>query len=313
MHKYERLLYIINLIKTQSNLRASDIAVKCGVSKRTIYRDIMTLSAANIPIYYENGYKIVRGAALPPIFLTGDEAILLNMAVESTPLNEFKPLQEEFETLLAKINSQIRISSPENHFDNSQALKIAAVLVKAKRVSKSFYNDLAHAIRNNHVCRIGYRDCEGRMTRRDIYPYDVVFREKAFYLVAYCVLRKDFRVFRIERILELARKRKKFIPDRAFDVEQYFRYSWGILGGKVVQVRVRLSAKVSHIALLDYRDRSVKLSFGRDGSLSYTARISGLEEFARWVLGFGGEAQVLGPKRLADIVSSMARAAASRY
>ena len=53
MAKYDRLLYILNLLRSRKNLNAEMLAAECGVTERTIYRDIIALSDANIPIYYD--------------------------------------------------------------------------------------------------------------------------------------------------------------------------------------------------------------------------------------------------------------------
>ena len=49
MAKYDRLLFILNLLRTRRNLNAAMIAAECGVTERSIYRDVIALSEANIP------------------------------------------------------------------------------------------------------------------------------------------------------------------------------------------------------------------------------------------------------------------------
>jgi predicted DNA-binding transcriptional regulator YafY len=53
--KYDRLLYILNLLRSRNNSRASDLAEESEASERTIYRDVIDLSSANIPIYFDDG------------------------------------------------------------------------------------------------------------------------------------------------------------------------------------------------------------------------------------------------------------------
>ena len=67
MRKSERLIYILVLLHNNKHgLDATTLAEKCGVSERTIYRDITSLSLANIPIYNDNGYKLLPDSRLPP-------------------------------------------------------------------------------------------------------------------------------------------------------------------------------------------------------------------------------------------------------
>ena len=80
MTKSERLIFILSLLRGNKFLRASDLAGKCGVSERTIYRDIISISGINIPIYYENGYRLLSSEFLPPINFTQSEVdFLLSM------------------------------------------------------------------------------------------------------------------------------------------------------------------------------------------------------------------------------------------
>ena len=73
MAKYDRLLYILNLLRSRKNLNARNIAEECGVTERSIYRDILSLSEANVPIYYDCGYKLASDNFLPPLNFDFDE------------------------------------------------------------------------------------------------------------------------------------------------------------------------------------------------------------------------------------------------
>jgi predicted DNA-binding transcriptional regulator YafY len=77
MKKVERLLYILALLRRRKNLGAVDLARRCGVSKRTILRDISSISSANIPIFYDSGYRLLHEDFLPPMSFTSEEAGLL--------------------------------------------------------------------------------------------------------------------------------------------------------------------------------------------------------------------------------------------
>jgi predicted DNA-binding transcriptional regulator YafY len=77
MKKVERLLYILALLRQRKNLGAVDLARRCGVSKRTILRDINSISSAHIPIFYDSGYRLLHEDFLPPMSFTSEEAGLL--------------------------------------------------------------------------------------------------------------------------------------------------------------------------------------------------------------------------------------------
>ena len=78
MAKSDRLLYLVNLIKSNHNSTAKQLAEKCGVSERTIFRYINSLATASLPIYYDHGYKFMDNAFLPTINLTDEELSLVH-------------------------------------------------------------------------------------------------------------------------------------------------------------------------------------------------------------------------------------------
>jgi|WetSurMetagenome_2_1015567.scaffolds.fasta_scaffold36162_4 predicted DNA-binding transcriptional regulator YafY len=79
MKKSERLLYILSLLRTRKRLRAKDLAAKCEVTERTIYRDICSISGSNIPIFFDDGYKLIHEEFMPPMsFTPAESAFLIN-------------------------------------------------------------------------------------------------------------------------------------------------------------------------------------------------------------------------------------------
>jgi predicted DNA-binding transcriptional regulator YafY len=110
MNKAERLLLILNLMRARRNLRAEDLASECGVSQRTIYRDIKAISDANIPIYFENGYKYLTDAFLPPLNFTLEEYLALYLGLNSEVIESDPILKDSRKRIIIKLESLM----PEN-------------------------------------------------------------------------------------------------------------------------------------------------------------------------------------------------------
>ena len=105
MHKYDRLIHILNLLRTRKNMNAELLAEECQVTERTIYRDIISLSEMNVPIYYDNGYKLASDYFLPPINFSFDEYRLMITALESTPLIKEAVFAEAYKSLRPKLDN----------------------------------------------------------------------------------------------------------------------------------------------------------------------------------------------------------------
>jgi len=64
MKRLSRLLYLIQYLSARFDVPAMDLARLCGVSKRTIFRDIGDIHKAGFPVYYHNGYHVMRSTAI---------------------------------------------------------------------------------------------------------------------------------------------------------------------------------------------------------------------------------------------------------
>jgi predicted DNA-binding transcriptional regulator YafY len=102
MSKAERIIYILSLLRCHRFLRARDLAEKCDVSERTIYRDIISISGTNIPIYFQNGYRLLRQESLPPFSFTQSEVEFL-LSVLSRRLTSGMATDSTAERIVEKI------------------------------------------------------------------------------------------------------------------------------------------------------------------------------------------------------------------
>ncbi|MDH4157098.1 MAG: DeoR family transcriptional regulator [candidate division Zixibacteria bacterium] len=86
MTKAERLIYLVNMIKNRGSVLVKDMAAECGVSDRTIYRDLNSLSRMNIPVYYQNGYRLMRDTDVPFMDLSLEDMQLIRYCLRNNPL-----------------------------------------------------------------------------------------------------------------------------------------------------------------------------------------------------------------------------------
>jgi hypothetical protein len=121
MKKAERLLYILSLLRANKRLRARDLALKCGVTERTIYRDVISISGSNIPIYFEDGYKVHNQPSMPPMIFSQLESRFLVSLLRSPILPGSKYCRKIAERIVDKIESSgvlqndMRAYEPDNN------------------------------------------------------------------------------------------------------------------------------------------------------------------------------------------------------
>jgi predicted DNA-binding transcriptional regulator YafY len=174
---------------------------------------------------------------------------------------------------------------------------------------------LHDATRDQRVFRIRYRsNSKDEVTERDVEPYTLVCTQGRWYLIAYCRYRTDMRDFRIDRILSYERIDEVFAIPPDFDLDAYLGPAFGMhRGDRTYPVRIRFSAYQARWIQEEVWHESQFLKRRDDGVLDVMMQVTGLNDVARWVLSYGGEAEVIAPPVLRHRVAVEARRMAKLY
>ncbi len=289
MKKTERLLYILSLLRTNHRLRTCDLAKRCEVTERTIYRDIISISEANIPIYYDGGYKLLHNGFLPPGNLSLQEAGFLLSILRSPIFSSGKLYHETIRRISDKI------TGGEIPADGANIINIGAVSTERPGNHKHA-SRLEDAIRNRFKVKISYLSLNGKQTKRMIAPYAICFRHHAWYLIGFCYLRNEIRTFRLGRVQNLEILREKFEIPKEFSIEAYFAGSLGVYSGKQAKFRVKFSGQAAIAIRTSQHHPQEIITENGDSSVIYEISVAGQDEFLRWVLGFGADAEIIEPE-----------------
>ena len=159
--------------------------------------------------------------------------------------------------------------------------------------------EIERALAEQRTLRLRYyslsRDAE---TDREVDPYHLTYFNGGVYLVAFCHLRRDVRLFAVERIRAAAVLRDTFVVPESFDVEAYLRDAWGIVRGELVAVRAVFSPAMAPYIRERLWHPSQELRELAGGGLELRLRVADTGEVRRWLLGFGAEVEVLEPAAL---------------
>jgi len=300
MPKYDRLLYILNLLRARRNLNACKLAEECGVTERSIYRDIVALSEANIPIYYDNGYKLASGNFLPPLNFDFDEYHCLKLALESSPLAKTTKYDAPMRRIKAKVEAGLSdsVKKKEKFTPETTHLEIATSAEQEK--GEKFYGDIEQAITSWRCLELEYDSIQSGVTRRIVEPYFIIFRGRAFYFVAFCRRRKEFRTFRINRVLHLKILDERFHKRDDINPKTYFEGSWQLYSGEPVEVVVKFRGTAARVVLSSKHHPAESIERVSEDEVRYRVVVRGVEEIQRWLLGFGTEVEVVSPPELRE-------------
>ena len=200
MRRADRLFEIIQVLRrARRPLTADAIAAELETSKRTIYRDIAALIGQRVPIRGEAGigYVLGQGFDLPPLMLTSDEIEAVVLGAQWVAAHADPALAKAAAAVLAKVTAVVpeglraviedpAVGTPPAWQERGDAAidvaKLRAWCLQGRKLSMRYVDDA------------------GRASDRTVWPFLVGYRDSTRVLMAWCELRRDFRMFRTDRL-----------------------------------------------------------------------------------------------------------------
>ncbi|MEO1101780.1 MAG: YafY family protein [Pseudomonadota bacterium] len=213
MARSDRLLRLMQCLRTaRPPVTAAYLAGELDVSIRTLYRDIETLRSSGALIDGEAGvgYTLQEDPALPPMLFSRDEMEALVLGLREVREVGDPVLSTAAENALSKLKASL---PPRMQAEFEHAVLYAKRYVQRPSVQIDIQT-LREETREERVITIDYVDEHQVATRRDIRPLAIVYFEKSLVVLAWCDLRSDFRMFRIDRIQQMTATGVFFRPER---------------------------------------------------------------------------------------------------
>lgn len=220
MRRAERLFQIIQILRrSHGPVTADAIALELETSKRSVYRDIAALVGQRAPIRGEAGvgYVLEAGFDMPPLMLTPDEIEAAVLGAQWVAGRGDPVLAKAARDLISKIAAAV----PERL--RPYVLEPATGAPPAWNAAPDGI-DVAQTrawIHAGRKIRLDYRDEQGAVSQRIIWPVTVGYRETVRMLVAWCELRQAFRTFRTDRVVDAV-----FLDDRHGQRPGQLRVRW---------------------------------------------------------------------------------------
>jgi predicted DNA-binding transcriptional regulator YafY len=201
MNRIDRLYALVEELRAAGprGRTAGRLAAHFEVSVRTIERDLSALGQAGVPLVTKQGrtggYTLDRSMSLPPLNFTPGEAAAIAVALSRS---EHVLFTREARSAMLKIVAAM----PERALEEARATaeKVRLLVQPLPDPDAEVAEIIWRAVRDNQVLGIRYIDVGGVETEREVEPQHVVVGPNGSYLTAYCHLRGDDRVFRMDRI-----------------------------------------------------------------------------------------------------------------
>lgn len=214
MNRTDRLYALVEELRAVSpGVRsAAWLAGRFEVSVRTIERDLSALQQAGVPIWAvagrTGGYAIDSARTLPPLNFTAAEATAIAVALARPGAT---PLAQSARTALQKLLAAMAAAEAEG----ARALASRVHVLTPPWAGMAVPAELEQAVVDARVVEVDYEDKAGTVRRRRIEPLGFVGVKDSWYLVGWCRLREDRRVFRVDRF-RTVRVLDERAPDREF-------------------------------------------------------------------------------------------------
>jgi len=201
MRRADRLFQIIQFLRTRRVTTAQWLAERLEVSERTIYRDIkdLILSGVNIEGEAGIGYVVRKGFDLPPLMFSEDEITALTLGARLVESWADASIATAAQSALSKIETVL----PD---DIKNSLGNTLLFSPFTRITPEISATMAEvrlAADNRRKISLQYSDAKGDSSIRIIWPLGMFFWGSVWTIGAWCELRDDFRVFRLDRINSL--------------------------------------------------------------------------------------------------------------
>jgi predicted DNA-binding transcriptional regulator YafY len=223
MNRIDRLFGILTLLQSKKHVPAETIASKFTISVRTVYRDIKALVEQGIPVSFEQqkGYFIVPGYFLPPVSFTSEQAAALLLMETMVYGFADKSIQSHYSAALNKIKAVLRSSQKEKLellTDNMRFQLPACV-----KNDFEYLSLIQTAISSKTILQISYGNKKKEISQRQVEPVGLIFYAFSWHLIAWCHIRKDYRDFKIDRILQLKDTGLSFIKKEHISLNDYMQ------------------------------------------------------------------------------------------
>lgn len=292
-----------------------DLADRFGVGERMIQKDLDVIrNGLKLPLLHSAmGYYFEETPRLPALQCTFSEALALVLALQaarqvsgigSTDLAAATARLEslfppEFRPLLRQASPQIWANSQQEH-----------------RQLMLFHLNLA-MVRGCKV-QIRYRTSsrEGELSQRVIQPYHIMPYVRSWQLIAFCELRAEVRMFKVDRIEEAVLTAERYEIPGDFNLDDYLGMAWGIIRGgtkEAVEVVLHFASGAGRWVTEERWHKSQKAEEQPDGSVILRLQVVITPEFINWLLYYGPRVQVLKPDDLKETIRKEHEKAAELY
>lgn len=318
--KIRRILDLLEHLQSGRVHNATQLAGLCGVSRRTLFRDLKVLQESGVPILYDaakEGYWLPQSAFLPPTDFTLAESLALmilaqELAGETRAIPFQKPARDAVLKLMSNLPGELR----QHVGETAEHVQIFTEAQPDLQGQRKHYELMLKAVQVRRRVRMQYDSFAERSEIKTLLsPYRLFFLRRSWYVIGRSSLHRAVRTFHIGRVVESELTDDEYEVPPRFTLKRYFGNAWSMIRerGKRQLVTIRFQPLVARNIAEVVWHATQRLEWNDDGTLDFHVEVDGLREIVWWILGYGKEAEVLQPASLRDMVAQHVATLANKY
>ena len=306
-----RIIEVASLIhKEPRRWTRPRLAAHLEVNPATIQRYIKLLRNMGIEIVPrgKQGYEMVSDFFLPALNLNFEEALALVTAARFYQAAEGERAIEVLNSAIHKITSDLPKRTNKTLDQIAPQIEVPHQQVSQIDEIESHRETLYEAIRERRKVNMLYNAfSSGKREQHRLSPYAVLFRKHAWYVIGHTEKSDQILTFRINRIHSLFISHFPYTIPEDFSVQKYMEKSWDFRLGPETDVVIEFAPRIAPLIREVQWHSTQKIHEHADGGLRFEATVAGWQEVGWWVMSWGEEAEVIGPRELREWIAETAR------
>ena len=305
-HPTTRVLTVLELLQARGRLTGPELAERLEVDLRTVRRYVTMLQDLGIPVEAERGrhggYRLRPGFRLPPLLFTDDEALAIMLGLLAARRLGLVSSASTVEGALAKVERVL----PQDVRARIAAVQQTATFDPVRGVSlptTETVMSVAAAVNEQRRITLQYASAHGEETERAVDLYGLVHLMGRWYAPGYCHLRRDLRLFRLDRILQIRLHEETFQRPPHFDPLGFVQDALAV-APNVWHVEALLATSLEE-ARREIPAYEASLEPDPDGVI-FRANVECLDAAARYLVRLGFRFEVRQPTELCDVLKALA-------
>lgn len=306
--KIERLLAITIILLNRRQVLAKDLAERFEVSVRTIYRDIQTLNGAGIPVVSYQGYG--GGLCIPDNYKVSRQLLTFNDMVSIlTTLKgvNYTLKNKDVERAIEKISSLIPEEREGEYLRHTDSFVVDISSWWTGERLRNIIKQIHESVSVSSLLHFAYTGANGKRSSRKVEPHTLIYKNFTWYLLAYCLKRNGFRLFRMSRIRDLICLAEHFVR-RSVAPLTYFQENEG---RKMVELILKFNPSIRVKVEEQFEDS--QLTEDADGFLVATFSLPDDDWVLSYILSLGSDVEVIHPLSLRAAVQKKCAEIQKKY